>query len=189
MSAFTALFDANVLYPAQIRDLLLELARSDLFRAKWTEQINDEWIRNVLQDRPDLTEAQLARTRMLMNASVLDCLVKDYEPLIEALALPDPDDRHVLAAAIKGRADVIVTFNLTDFPIYCLDNYGIEAQHPDVFIGHLIDLSDGKVCAAVRQVRARLRQPPLDVFEYLEKLERCGLAVTAVTLREMHTYL
>ena len=124
-----------------------------------------------------------------MNAHVRDCLVEDYEPLIEALTLPDPDDCHVLAAAIKGRADVIVTFNLTDFPASYLDGYGMEAQHPDEFIGHLIDLANGEVRAAVRRVRARLRQPTLGVLEYLETLERCGLASTAVSLLEMQALL
>jgi hypothetical protein len=124
-----------------------------------------------------------------MNESVLDCLVDGYEGLIEALTLPDPNDRHVLAAAIKGRADVIVTFNLADFPTSYLSNYGIEAQHPDEFIGHLIDLALGKVCSAVRCVRARLRNPPLTVVEYLETLERCGLPCTAASLHAMHAFL
>ena len=100
MAGRTVLFDASVLYAAPVRDLLLELALSDLFRAKWTEQINDEWMSHLLANRPDLTAAQLARTRALMQAHVRDCLVEDYEALIDTLTLPDPDDRHVLAAAI-----------------------------------------------------------------------------------------
>jgi hypothetical protein len=125
----TALYDACVLYPASLRDLLMWLARSGLFRARWTDAIHDEWIRNLLNDRSDLTAAQLERTRELMNAAVRDCLVTGYGHLIETLTLPDPDDRHVLAAAIQGGASVIVTFNLTDFPAETLQPYGIEAQH------------------------------------------------------------
>jgi predicted nucleic acid-binding protein len=189
VAAFTALFDASVLYAAPVRDLLLELALSDLFRAKWTERINEEWSRNLLLNRPDLTEAQLARTRALMQAHVRDCLVEDYEGLIEALTLPDPDDRHVLAAAIKGRADVIVTFNLGDFPAAALESYGIEAQHPDAFLGHLLDLALGEVCAAAHRVRMRLRQPPFEIPEYLETLERCGLVATVISLRDMQALL
>jgi hypothetical protein len=98
--AFTALYDACVLYPAPLRDLLLQLALTDLFRAKWTEAIHDEWTRNLLANRPELKPELLARTRELMNAHVRDCLVEDYEPLVAGLTLPDPDDRHVLAAAI-----------------------------------------------------------------------------------------
>lgn len=130
MATFTALYDACVLYPAPLRDLLMQLALTDLFRARWTDQIHDEWIRNVLENRPDLKPEQLERTRELMNAHVRDSLVTGYESLIENLELPDPDDRHVLAAAIRTRASVIVTFNLTDFPAEVLEPLGIESQHP-----------------------------------------------------------
>ena len=187
MAVRTVLFDASVLYAAPIRDLLLELALSDLFWAKWTEQINDEWIRHLLANRPDLTAAQLARTRALMHAHVRDCLVEDYEALIETLILPDPDDRHVLAAAIKGHAEAIVTFNLADFPAATLAQYGITARHPDAFLGDLLALDSVEVCAAARRVRARLRQPPLDVAAYLAALERCGLPAMAASLRAMPT--
>ena len=126
MSQYTAIFDACVLYPAPLRDLLMHLALTDLLRAKWTEAIHEEWIRSVLKNRPDLTRRQLERTRQLMNAHVRDCLVADYEDLIPVLTLPDPDDRHVLAAAIRSSADVIVTFNLADFPPEVLKKWGIE---------------------------------------------------------------
>lgn len=142
---FTALFDANVLYPAPLRDLLMQLALTDMFRARWTDQIHDEWIRNVLKNRPDLTTEQLTRTKELMNSHVRDCLVTGYEWVIPSLQLPDPDDRHVLAAAIKGEADGIVTINLADFPKTVLEEYELEAQHPDDFITSLMDLRPFKV--------------------------------------------
>jgi hypothetical protein len=181
---FTALYDACVLYPAPLRDLLMHVALTDLFRAKWTDAIHDEWIRNVLKDRPDLTREQLERTRTLMNAHVRDCLVKDYEDLIPALTLPDPDDRHVLAAAIRGRADVIVTFNLVDFPPDALARYGIEAQHPDDFILHLLDLAPGPVCTAVKRQRENLRKPPKSAEELLAIFESQALSQTVARLRE-----
>lgn len=159
MPAFTALFDACVLYPAPWRDLLMRLALTDLFRARWTDAIHQEWMRNVLKDRPDLTRAQLERTRDLMNAHVRDCLVTDYEDLIETIELPDPDDRHVLAAAIRGRADVIITFNLTDFPAGVLGHYGIEAQHPDQFVTELLDWAPTVVYRAVKRQREALEEP------------------------------
>jgi predicted nucleic acid-binding protein len=116
MTNFTALYDSCVLYPAPLRDLLMWLALSDLFRARWSNDIHEEWIRNLLEDRPDLTRERLERTRDKMNSNIRDCLVTGYEPLIDGLTLPDPNDRHVLAAAIRASADVIVTFNLKDFP-------------------------------------------------------------------------
>lgn len=109
MSHVTALLDANVLYPAPIRDVLLQLAVEDLFRAKWTADIHREWIEALLRNEPHRDRAALERTRTLMDTAVGDALITGYEALIEMLVLPDPDDRHVLAAAIIGRCDVIVT--------------------------------------------------------------------------------
>ena len=183
MSHFTALFDACVLYPAPLRDFLMNLAITDLFRAKWTDEIHDEWIRNVLINRPDLTNDRLQRTKTLMNSHVRDCLVIGYQDLIPSLILPDMNDRHVLAAAIRAGADVIVTYNLKDFPVETLEHYGIEAQHPDEFINHLIDLAPPVVCAAVKRQRMSLKNPPQSVEELLSAYERQGLAQTVAELR------
>jgi hypothetical protein len=109
MSNYTALLDANVLYPAPLRDLLLQLAITDLFRAKWTADIHREWIEALLRQEPHRDRTKLERTRALMDSHIRDCLVSGYESQIPTLELPDPDDRHVLAAAIVGRCDVIVT--------------------------------------------------------------------------------
>ncbi|WP_340686272.1 PIN domain-containing protein [Amycolatopsis coloradensis] len=114
--AFVVLCDANVLYPNVLRDFLLRIAQSGFVRAKWTDEILDEVFRNLRKNRPDLDPLKLDRTRQLMNAAVRDCLVTGYEPLVTTLELPDLDDRHVLAAAIKAQARVIVTENLRDFP-------------------------------------------------------------------------
>ncbi|MBD2655499.1 MULTISPECIES: PIN domain-containing protein [Synechocystis] len=184
-SNYTALYDACVLYPAPLRDLLLQLALTDLFRAKWTDDIHQEWLRNVLNKRPDLTLEQLTRTRDLMNSHVRDCLITGYESLIPALHLPDPDDRHVLAAAIQGGVDVIVTFNLKDFPPRALAPYDIEAQHPDEFIACVIDLKPITIAQAVETVRRRLRSPPMTKEEHLETLLCLGLPLTISRLREI----
>ncbi|HEY3323321.1 MAG TPA: PIN domain-containing protein [Planctomycetota bacterium] len=183
MSNFTALYDACVLYPAPLRDLLMHLALTDLFRAKWSDEIHEEWIRSLLEQRKDLGRAQLERTRDLMNAHVRDCLVTGYEELIPSLTLPDANDRHVLAAAIRAGASVIVTYNVKHFPDDVLERYGIDAQHPDAFITHLIDLAANQVCAAAKRHRENLRNPPKTVEEYLAALERQGLAQTVAELR------
>jgi len=183
VSQFTAILDACVLYPAPLRDFLMHLALTDLFRAKWTEAIHEEWIRSVLENRPDLTREKLERTRQLMDAHVRDCIVTDYQDLIPALTLPDSDDRHVLAAAIRSSADVIVTFNLGDFPPETLKKWGIEAQHPDDFINHLLDLAPHLVCAAAKRQRESLKNPPMPVDDFLAALERQGLAQTVAELR------
>jgi predicted nucleic acid-binding protein len=189
VASFTALYDACVLYPAPLRDLLLELAVTDLFRAKWSSHIHDEWIRAVLEHRPDLTVVQLRRTRDLMDKHARDCLVEDFEELIPSLTLPDPNDRHVLAAAIRGRADVIVTYNLTDFPEKELQKYGITPQHPDEFLVHLFNLAPSIVCAAARTHRARLKHPPKTTVEYLETLERQSLTQFVAALRPYTAHL
>jgi hypothetical protein len=183
VAALTALFDACVLYPAPLRDLLMHLALTDLFQARWTNAIHEEWMRNVLADRPDLRRDQLERTRDLMNAHVEYCLVEGYETLIPGLTLPDPDDRHVLAAAIRAGATVLVTFNLSDFPPEVLQPLGIEAQHPDDFIGHFLDVSPGTVCAAAKRQRESLKNPPKTVEEYLATLARLALPQTVIRLQ------
>jgi predicted nucleic acid-binding protein len=178
LAQFTAFLDASVLYPAPLRDLLMEIALTDLYRAKWSDRVHEEWIVAVLRNRSDLTRGQLERTRGLMNAHVRDALVMDFEPLIETLSLPDPDDRHVLAAAIKGRADMIVTTNLQDFPLKELSPWGIEAQHPDEFLQHQFHLAQPVFLNAVKTVRARLKNPPYSVDEYLDTLRTQGLLAT-----------
>ena len=184
MATFTALFDASVLYPAPLRNLLLRLARTDLFRARWSNLIHEEWIGNLLANRPDLTREQLERTRSLMDQAVPDCLVRGFEKRVDGLRLPDRNDRHVLAAAIVARADVVVTYNLRDFPEDELSIYGTEAQHPDQFIRHLLDLDGARAMEAVRQHRASLKNPPKTVEEYLETLEQQRLPQSAAKLRE-----
>jgi predicted nucleic acid-binding protein len=189
MSSFTAVYDACVLYPAPLRDLLIQLATIGEFRAKWSDDIHDEWTRSVLRDNPKCTSEQLARTRRLMDEAILDCNVDDYQELIPALTLPDADDRHVLAVAIRSGADVIVTFNLKDFPASRIAKYGIDAQHPDEFIMHLMDLVPHLVCRAVKAQRQRLKNPPMSVEDLLDRFERQGLAETVAELRKFRDLL
>ncbi len=185
----TAVYDANILYPALVRDLFIRLAQADLVRARWTETIHDEWIRSVLKDNPHISASRLARTRAKMNASLRDCLVTGYEHLIPSLKLPDPDDRHVLAAGIHGEADVIVTCNLGDFPAAILSAYGIEAVHPDEFAASLFERAPDSVCAAVKRQRASLTNPPKSVSEFLATLDRHGLRKTAALLAQLAEHI
>lgn len=182
-SQYTAVLDANTLYPAPLRDLLLSLAIDGLYHARWTARIHEEWVRNLGRNRPGL-EAQLGALVELMNRSVPDCLVENYEGLIAGLVLPDPDDRHVLAAAIAGHADAIVTFNLKDFPADVLDAHQIEAIHPDDFVLNQLELRPYEALAAVKKMRARLSRPPQTAAELIATLERSGLPASATHLRQ-----
>lgn len=188
-SPFTAVFDACVLYPAPLRDLLMWLALSGRFRARWTAEIHDEWVRNLQKNRPDLTPALLRRTIDLMNQAVPDALVSGYEDLIDGLTLPDADDRHVLAAAIRCGASVIVTFNERDFSIDLLAASGVEVQHPDEFIDDLFDLDQAAVVAAAQKQRSTLKSPPMDVDRYLDILMKQGLTKTVKDLSAYRTVL
>ena len=185
-STFTAVYDACVLYPNLLRSLLMDLALTDLYRARWSSDIHDEWIRNVREDRPDIPEEKLLRVRDLMDSHVRDALVTGYEGLIPGLPLPDPDDRHVLAAAIRCSASVIVTFNLNDFPPDVLEPYEVDAQHPDDFISNLIDLHPNQTLLAVRTSFSRNVRPPIDFNEYLEALFRLQLTQTSSMLRSLY---
>lgn len=184
-SKFVAVLDACVLYPAPIRDLLLHLAHFELYTPKWTAHIQDEWTRNLLLNRKDLSPVQLGKTTAAMQAAYPDADVHHYEPLMDALKLPDPNDRHVLAAAIRCKADVIVTANLKDFPSAVLTPFGIEAQHPDTFIANLVDLSPQRAFQAFLQQVSFLRNPPRSPEQVLDNLRRLGLSTAADKMIEL----
>lgn len=183
-SHFTVVYDACVLYPAPLRDLLMHLALSNMYRARWSDMIHDEWMRNVLANRQDLTQDQLNQTRHLMNAHVRDCLVTGFEPLIQSIMLPDPDDRHVAAAAVHSGASLIVTFNLKDFPAEALQPFNLAAQHPDDFIVDLLDLHPAGVLEAAASHRRSLKNPPKTADEYLDTLLAQGLTQSVAMMRQ-----
>ncbi|MGA5588143.1 PIN domain-containing protein [Pseudomonas siliginis] len=181
-SSFTAVYDACVLYPAPLRDFLMWLALSGLYRARWTQEIHHEWKRNLLKNRSDLTLEQLDRTSQLMDLAIPDACIDGYEDLVSGLTLPDENDRHVLAAAIRCGADVIVTFNLKDSPTRHLAPYGIEAQHPDEFVENLFHLDSAAVVAAAQSQRRQLKTPNVEVDKYLGFLQRQGLVESVKAL-------
>jgi predicted nucleic acid-binding protein len=180
---FTVIYDANVLYPSTLRDLLIRIAQAGPVQAKWTDDILDEVFNNLVTNRPALDPNALARTRELMVRAIRDCLVLDYEPIIGGLLLPDRDDRHVLAAAIKSRAQVIVTHNLTDFPPSALAPWNVEAKSPDDFVLDQIDLDRQAVYGAVQRIADSWMRPPGTVDDVLNSLERSGLVESVAALR------
>jgi hypothetical protein len=185
LGSFRAFLDASVLYPVSLRNLLMRLTLGGLYQARWSAHVHEEWIKAVLRDRPDMPAARLYELRSAMDERAGDSLVTGYGTLIESLTLPDPNDRHVLAAAIIAHADVIVTCNLRHFPDEALAPFEIEAQHPDEFIRHLIDLAPVAVVDAVRSQQARLRNPPVAMPDLLALFERLGLVETVVELRRL----
>jgi predicted nucleic acid-binding protein len=163
----------------------MRLTIDDLYQARWSAHVHDEWIRSVARDNPHLALAQLHAIRDAMDAHAEDALVTGYESLITTLVLPDPDDRHVLAAAIAGDASVIVTCNLRDFPEESLDPHNIEAQHPDEFVRHLLELDPAAVVDAVTRQQQRLKNPLVSMAELLSLFERLGLLETVAELRRL----
>lgn len=168
--------DACVLFPNVLRDSLLTLAERELFRPMWSNAILAELRRNVLAKRT-VDPASIDRTLGIMTSSFDGAMIDDenWQPLVAGLELPDPDDRHVLAAAIAGGAESIVTFNLKDFPAAKLDPHHIDAVHPDDFMLDQLDLAPAKVLAALSQQAHRYRMPPMDLSGLLTRLERCGV--------------
>jgi hypothetical protein len=182
-----AVLDACVLYSAALRDLFMRLTVIFAFQPVWTETIQDEWMRHVLINRPDLTRAQIERTQVLMERYGRDWQAPGYEQYLPVVTLPDENDRHVVAAAIAGDAPVIVTFNLSDFPATALAAYGIEAQHPDAFLCRLFDEEPALFIGAVRDLLAGLKNPPRTLTEELDILRAQGLTETATRLRSRAT--
>jgi hypothetical protein len=177
-----AFLDASVLYPALLRNILIRLAIDDLYRAFWSQRVQNEWTQAIFRDRPHLPPAPIERTRRMMEDSIDDAMVTGYEPLIETLTVPDADDRHVLAAAIHFGARVIVTANLRDFPKATLAPHSIEARHPDAFLLVLLRASPSEVLGTMRRLRQGLNKPPMTAAELLVAMRRQGLSASVDAL-------
>ncbi len=184
MPGFTVVYDACVLYPFILRDLLVELALTDLFNARWSQRIHDEWMRNVQKDYPDISLTKLRDIADLMDRHALDAVVEDwqaYEKMVDEAI--NPQDRHVVATALACKADVIVTYNLKDFPDAILRPYGLQAEHPDEFLcnqmGVCGDKSLIRVLDAVKTCIKRRRNPTITTEKYLQRLVNIQLELTA----------
>ncbi|MCY7297468.1 PIN domain-containing protein [Alteromonas sp. a30] len=189
MSTYTVILDACVMYPAPLRSYLLYLACTGLYRARWTNKIHDEWIGNLIKNNPNLDPVKLKRTRELMDKSVPDCLIEGYEPLINGLTLPDSDDRHVVAAAIKGQAESIITFNLKDFPKDELRQLELSTIHPDEFLCDMFELDASACIAAAQNQRHSLKNPQMSAEEFLSCLQKQKLPSFVSKLRQFQTIL
>ena len=178
-----AMLDANVLYPFLVRNILLLLSFADagLYRPLWTDRINEEWSSNLIEKFPE-KEAQIKATIQVMDGAFPEALVRQYEDLIEALQLPDIDDRHVLAAAIRGGAKVIVTENLRDFPSVILEQYGLDALTADEFVLNALEICPADAVKALERMRLRYANPLHDPEQLLKAMLRCGLARTVAFL-------
>ncbi len=183
---FVVLYDASVLYPSVLRDLLIRLSQTGMVHARWTEQILDEVFAALNRQHPELEPVKLDRTRKLMGMAVRGWKITGHEALIDSLKLPDPDDRHVLAAAIRAGAQVIVTSNLRDFPAADLQPWDIQVKSPDEFVRDQISLNRSLVYAAIQQIADSWRNPPGSFDDVLGPLERSGLLVSVAELRSSH---
>lgn len=164
------------------------LSMTDLFKARWTDCIHDEWIRNVEINR-QIPRKKLEKVRDKMDENVLDAKIYDYEYLIPSLELPDDNDRHVLAAAIHSKSDAIVTFNLKDFPKEYLKNFDIELIHPDEFIIYQFEFDEGEVLKSFKNQRANLKHPELGTDEFIDCLYKQQLPQTASLLLKFREFI
>lgn len=180
---FTCVLDTNVIYPIDIRDLLFWFASYDLFTPKWSKHIFREW-ENVM-NRKGIPEDEIKKRLNKAQLAFPDALVDNYEPLINSLELPDEKDRHVLAAAIKTNANIIVTNNLKDFPKEYLVRFGLTAKTADDFITDTIDLNTGLALEAFRALVLNRTNPNLDEFEILNRFRKNGLIDSANYLHSL----
>lgn len=163
---------------------MLTLAEAELFRPLWSQAILDEVRRNVIAKRK-VDPAMFDRTLALMNAAFNGAMVDGWQPIAVGLELPDPDDRHVLAAAIAGGAQAVVTFNLVDFPAKQLEPHNVNAVHPDAFLLDQLDLAPARVLNALARQAQRFRKPPMDLSGLLARLERCDVPEFAEEVRRI----
>lgn len=174
---FICVLDTNVIYPIEIRDLLFWFAHYDLYTPKWSAHIFDEW-QDVMK-RKGVSEKEAHKRIEVANLAFPDALVTNYSGLISGLELPDPKDCHVLAAAIKTNANVIVTNNIKDFPKDYLSSYGLSAKTAGDFLTDIIDLNPEQAIKAFKEMVLNRRNPDLNEFELLDILRNRGLLDTA----------
>jgi len=176
---FIAVLDTNVLHPVVVRDILFWLAYYDLYRPAWSKHIFEEWEKLIRKKNPSFDDFEVAKRLKKADEVFPFARVENYENLIDGLALKDPNDRHVLAAAIKINANVIVTQNLKDFPTDYLAKFNLDSKDPDDFICDIIDLDIENAVDAFKDMVFHKRNPDLDEFQVLDQLRNAGLNESA----------
>jgi hypothetical protein len=166
-----------VIYPIDIRDLLFWFASYDLFTPKWSQYIFKEW--ESVMKRKKVPTTEIEKRISKAQLAFPDALVENYESLVDSLTLPDENDRHVLAAAIKTNANIIVTNNIKDFPSDYLSGFGLTAKSADDFLTDTIDLNNDLAVEAFRALVLNRTNPNLDEFEVLDRLRNNGLVDSA----------
>ena len=179
-----AVFDACILYPFHLRNIVVQAAVDRLVDARWTDQIHDEWVRNVAADAPAIPVERLRAIRRLMNAALPGATVVGYEDLVPTVSLPDPDDRHVVAAAITAGASVIVTWNLRDFPATALKKYGLRRQTPDAFLAELYDGAPDLIVGSLANARRNLNKSRVSASQFIDILGKQKLTQLVTRLNK-----
>lgn len=173
-----------MLYAALLRDLLIRLAIAGLCDLKWSARVQAEWTRNLAAARPELAPA-LGRTRALMEQALPRALVSEGPPLPPHVRLPDPQDHHVLAAALHAGAGVLLTFNLRDFPPEVCGPLSIRVEHPDAWLPPVLRQDQALSLSVLRRMLAALHSPPMDLPDLAGSLRRLGLPASADTVLEL----
>ena len=174
---FAIVVDANLLAGALTRNIILSLAEAGFFRPYWSFRILDEFERYCAKrtGSPEIAKKQ----RLRIEAAFPEAIVGGIDAIEEGLNLPDLDDRHVLAAAIKAKAEVIVTENLKDFPVSEMELHDIQVLTLDQFVADILDLAGPEAIAALRLMRERFENPEITAQELILKVETLGLSETA----------
>ncbi len=178
-----AVFDACILYPFHLRNVIVQAGVDRLVDARWTDEIHDEWMRNLVANAPGLSVDRLTATKQLMTIALPDAMVGGYEKHIATISLPDPDDRHVVAAAIEAKATHILTWNLRHFPVRALKAHGLVRQTPDAFLADLYDKVPQLLLASLANARRNLSKSGLSAEEFVDVLREQKLSQLAKRLR------
>ncbi len=170
MSSFSVVIDACALFPLTLRDTVLRAAEKELFRIHWSSEILDEVEGNLVSS--GRTVADKARNLIhIMSEAFPEALVEGYEDLIPVMGNSE-EDRHVLAAAVRCKAQSIITMNLRHFPPDSLAKYDVEAQHPDGFLCDLLDLNQELLCQIIQEQAADMKIPPMTPLNLLDSLHK-----------------